>query len=173
MATNNLFRNKKGDKLLSMYWFVILMIVAGGIVGMVYVFYGNPYDVRDIEANLLGDKIADCISYAGRINENLISYGKSVNPNFLKSCHLNFGPEENEFFYEVTFYKVADMSNPFLDYFLKLNGGNLNLAAGCEIQEKSENLPKCTENSFYSLDNSDNQYIIKILTAVKKTEQNA
>ncbi len=50
-------KNKRGDKILSLYWFAVLIIVAGGIFGMVYVFYGSPYDVREIEANVLLNKI--------------------------------------------------------------------------------------------------------------------
>jgi hypothetical protein len=165
----NLFRNKKGQEIAHPLFLIFMFtIVAGGIVVMAGVFYGNPYDIRNIEANLLGDKIADCISYAGRINENLISNGEIKDINFLESCHLNFNSEEDEFFYEATFYKFEDIEN----YFLKIDGGNLNLVASCAIKEESKNLPTCAENSFYSLDNSDNQYVIKILTAVRKLKQN-
>jgi hypothetical protein len=163
-------KNRRGDTLFSLYWFAILMIVAGGIVGMVFVFYGNPYDIREIESNLLVDKLASCVSYAGRINGNLILNGEIQNTNVLDNCHLNLS---DEYFYEITFYKVGDVANPFLDYFLKTSGGNLNLAASCEISDEDfSNLPTCINRSFYSLDNANNQYIIKILTAVKKTEQN-
>ena len=41
--------NRRGEKYLSVYWFVILAIVAGGIIAMVFVFYGKPYDIREIE----------------------------------------------------------------------------------------------------------------------------
>jgi hypothetical protein len=168
MVTNKML-NKKGE-LLSLYWFLILMIVAGGVVGMVYLFYGTPYDVRDIETNLLIDKIANCISYGGRINEGLILNGEKKEFYFIENCHLNFGEEETEFFSEITFYKVEDMEN----YFLKTSFGNLNLLASCEIQEDKEykNLPRCAKKSFYSLDNLNNQYIIEILSVVKKSEQN-
>ena len=54
--------NRRGEKYLSVYWFVILAIVAGGIIAMVFVFYGKPYDIREIEANVMTNKIADCLS---------------------------------------------------------------------------------------------------------------
>ncbi|MCK9568297.1 hypothetical protein M0R72_05090 [Candidatus Pacearchaeota archaeon] len=159
-------KNRKGDTMFSLYWFAILLIVAGGIILMVFVFYGNPYDVREIEANLLVDKIATCVSYGGKINSSLISDGKVQSIDTLDNCHLNLS---EEYFYEITFYKVEDMVNPFL----KTQGGNLNLAASCAItDEDSSNLPKCINRSFYSIDNANNQYIIEILTAIKKTEQN-
>ena len=75
----NLFpKDRKGDKIISVYWFAILVIVAVGIFGMVYVFYGSPYDVREIEANALLNQVADCVSYAGKINTGLISNGKNT-----------------------------------------------------------------------------------------------
>ena len=52
--------NKKGgDKIISVYWFAIIFIVATGIVYMVLSFYGKPYDIREIEVDLLTDKIED------------------------------------------------------------------------------------------------------------------
>jgi hypothetical protein len=165
-------RNRSGaEEIMSMYWLAILFIAAGGIIGMVFIFYGNPYDIRDIEANLLVDKLADCISYGGKINNLIISDGKTGEFIF-SNCHLNFGSEEDEYFYKVSIYKVEDLANPFLDYFFQTHGGNLNLEASYSINEYSENLPVGVERSFYSLDNVGNQYIIKILGVIKKTKQN-
>lgn len=161
-------RNRSGaEEIMSMYWLAILFIAAGGIVGMVLIFYGNPYDVRDIEASLLVDKIADCVSYGGKINDLIISDGKTGEFSF-SNCHLNFSPEEDEYFYKVSIYQLEDLEN----YFFETRGGNLNLEASYSINEYSENLPVGTEKSFYSLDNAGNQYIIKILGIIRKTKQN-
>jgi len=172
----NLIKNKKGDKIISVYWFAILVIVAAGIFGMVYIFYGTPYDVREIEANILTNQIADCVSYAGRINVDLISNGKTnqkIGEDFLKMCYLNFKSdewEEEQYYLEVKFYKLEDMSNPVLN----VQAGNNNWFADCAIQEKQkqEKLPQCIRKSFYSVDDSNNQYIIKILGIVRKSEKN-
>ena len=172
----NLINNKKGDKIISVYWFAILIIVAGGIFGMVYIFYGTPYDVREIEANILTNQVADCVSYAGRINANLISNSKvsqKTGEDFLKMCHLNFNSSEEkvgQYYVEVKFYNLSDLNNPILN----IKAGNNNWLADCVIQEKQkqENLPQCIEKSFYSVDEKNNQYIIKILTAVGKSEKN-
>ena len=168
-------KNNRGDKIISVYWFAILIIVAGGIFAMVYVFYGAPYDVRQIEARELTNQVADCISYAGKINVNLISNGvsKAGNTNFLEQCHLIFSSsewKEEQFYTEVSFYTIDNMNSPLLD----IKKGNLNLAASCSVQENKtqENLPFCLTKSFYSTDDSNNQYIIKILSAVKKSEKN-
>ncbi len=169
------YLNKKGEKILSVYWFAILIIVAGGMFAMVYIFYGTPYDVREIEANLLIGKIADCISYAGKINSNFISNGEfnSNNEDFLNKCHLIFSSSEweNEQYYtKIGFYKLEDLGAPVFE----IKKGNGNWAASCALQETKEyeRLTKCVEKSFYSLDDLNNQYIIKILTVIRKAEKN-
>lgn len=176
MATNkiNFFRNKKGDKLLSIYWFAILMLVAGGVFAMVYIFYGSPYDVREIEANLMIDRIADCVSYAGKINSDFISDGsaKTVD-DFLMQCHLSFESSdftEPQFFSKTEFYKLENTNVPVASY----SAGDVKWAVSCNLQEdkSQERLAKCVEKSFYSLDNLGNQYIIKILAVVRKSEKN-
>lgn len=178
MDTNKIFkkiiRNKAGDKILSVYWFAILIIVAGGLFGMVYVFYGTPYDVREIETKLMIDKIADCVSYAGRINPNLISQGTfDKNFNLSTNCHLILNSEEwgdEQYYIEFNFYKIDNLNNPVF----KTSEGNNNLLTSCEVQQDKEysRLAKCQRGSFYSIDSSNNQYIIKILASVRKAEKN-
>jgi hypothetical protein len=169
--------NKRGDKVLSVYWFIILALVAGGIFAMVYVFYGSPYDVRGIEANIMVDKVADFVSYSGRINSSLIVNGTVqedyVKSNFLKDCHLNFDStewKEQQYYTEVNFYRLESPDNSILS----ISAGNSNWKAQCALQEDKtqKNLPQCVTKSFYSLDNKNNKYIIKILTAVVKSEKN-
>ena len=70
MATNNFSSKKGADKILSVYWFAVLFIIASGVVAMVYVFYTSPFDVRNAEADALGNKIASCISQNGKISSS-------------------------------------------------------------------------------------------------------
>lgn len=169
-----IWSSKKGDKIISVYWFAVLIIVAGGVFGMVYVFYGTPYDIREIEAKLLVDKIADCISYAGKINSNLLSEGV-FNSKFNLSIDCNLiltsvDWEEEQYYARVNFYAITDLNTPLFT----IAEGNNNLLTSCELQENKEylKLAKCVDGSFYSIDSSNNQYIIKILTSVRKAEKN-
>ena len=57
--------NKRGDKVLSIYWFAILFIVAGAIVYMASNFYSTPFDVRAVESTALSDQIANCVTSGG------------------------------------------------------------------------------------------------------------
>ena len=84
--------NKKGDKLISVYWFAVLFIVAAAIVYMVHAFYGKPYDVRPIEADILISKIARCLSETGHIKEGV--FEENFKENFRGICKLNFRVED-------------------------------------------------------------------------------
>lgn len=160
-------RNKRADKIISVYWFAILFLVAAAIVYMVVTFYGEPYDVRGIEANLLTNKISDCLSQGGLLNkENLDA------SNFLTKCKLNFNTEDiygwkeqGQYYFEVQVAGFSDAVSIF-----DVAGGNVNLKDFCG--KTGKNLPACLEREFYTLDSENNQYKIKILSAVRKIEKN-
>ena len=52
--------------------------------------------------------------------------------------------------------------------------GNKNLISNCGYESEIEknNLAKCVERSFYSLDENENPILIKILSIIRKTEKN-
>ena len=160
-------KNKRADKIISVYWFAILFLVAAAIVYMVVVFYGKPYDVRELEANLLTNKIADCLSQGGLLNkENLDT------ENFIPNCKLNFNvediygwKEQGQYYFEVHVTGFIDTVSVF-----DAAGGNVNLKDFCG--KTGKNLPTCLEREFYTLDSDKNQYKIKILSVVRKTEKN-
>lgn len=164
--------NKRGaDKILSVYWFVILTIVAVGVVAMVWLYYGSPYDVREMEANIMINRVADCLSKAGIFNED------AFNGDFLSNCHLNFetadvqGEEQTQYYLEVSVEEldvVTLVKNPRND--LKVEVGNPNLGIFCDLEDKNQ--PTCVERNLYSVDSSNTGYIIKVLSVVDKNEQN-
>jgi len=174
--------NKRGtDKILSIYWFVVLTLVAGGIFAMVYVFYGPPYDVRDIESEIFAERIADCISKQGIIDSNFFTkdgFNKDIGNTFTQRCNFNFNVEEGytkdeiQYFYKVEFYILKDLTNPSFSFF----DGNSNWESECFIQKKNDKnyvrLAKCTEKRFYALSEDGNQYLIKILSVIGKSEKN-
>ncbi len=173
-------KNCKGaDKVISIYWFVILALAAGGVFAMVYVFYGTPYDVREAEVNIFTNKIADCISRNGVITNELVSDGIFVDDfDFLNRCDFNFETEEEDwkdvpqYFFEIYIYEISDLENPL---FVKTEG-NINWRQDCllgeEEREDYEKLPECLEKRFYTLSENGIQYLIKILSAVGKSEKN-
>lgn len=160
MNSKIFFIDKRGgDKMLSIYWFAILFIVAAAIVYIASLFYGKPYDVREIEANLLANKISDCLVDSQ-------GYFTGVSGNVADVCNLNFNAE-NEFDWRSDQYYV-EVS--FRDSNERISAGNAALAEQCS--KKLDKNPFCIERSIYFVDASSNQYFAEILSVVRKTEKN-
>lgn len=162
--------NRRGDKLISVYWFAILFIVAGGIVYMVSAFYGRPYDVRAAEADILTTKIARCISEAGYLKEEVLT--EDFKNNFAETCAINFQVEDiygwrerGQYYIEV---EILDFNTK--QKISEISEGNQGLKPDCELDGKG--FPVCIERSLYSIDKEGNQYQINILSIVRKTEKN-
>lgn len=123
---------KKG-KLLSVYWFIILFIVAGGVTYTTIGFYGSPQSVKDIEQNILANRIADCISQGGYLNDNVLT--QDFRKNFLQQCNLNFATEDfgdwktNGQYYTAVEFAKFDTSFPkgFGQELFNITEGNVNL----------------------------------------------
>jgi len=169
-------KKKGGSKIIAVYWFVILLIVAGGIFAMVYSFYQHPYDVREIEGKVMINKIADCLSGKGHIKGVVFNddgFSTSYKNNFLDICNLNLDVEssfeEPQYYFKIDFYRSDNLENSVFN----IPKGNLNLVAGCEIQDEKEykREVECVENGFFS-HGEDGLYLIKVLTVIRKTEKN-
>lgn len=168
-----ILKNKTGaEKILSVYWFAILVLVAGAIVFMVSIFYGNPYDVREIETGILANNIADCLSENGNLKYELDS---NLKDNFLEICNLNFENDKDEYYVEVEFYNFDNPENP-LDF--KIIEGNVNLKTFNKIAGASKSVFK-SEKSFYVLNKKEKgkyklpkELIVKINSIIRKTEKN-
>ena len=139
--------NRRGaDKIISVYWFVILFIVAGAVVYMVAVFYGEPYDLRKAEADAMVNQIVDCITKGNSLRTDI------SNEDFMEKCHLNFGEDENEYYIKV---KALDISL-----------GNINLNDYCG--KEGNKFPRCFERSFYTLNNPK----VEIKVVINKIDKN-
>ncbi len=165
-----MIKNKKGDKLISVYWFVILFIVAGAIVYMTISFYGEPYDIREAEAYILINKVAECLSEAGYLEEGVLS--AEFKENFMEECNLNFEVEDaydwkqqGQYYLEIDFYNFSTNQSTGT-----IKKGNEVLKTDCG--KKGKSLPVCLERSFYVLDREKNQYQIDILSIIRKTDKN-
>jgi len=161
-------KTKGAEKIISVYWFAILFIVAAAVVYMVFSFYGEPYDVRGIETGLLVDRIADCLNSGGYINEDWQNLDES---NILDECRLNFNVEDTSGWNDDQYYIEIEISEFNSGKILEeVFAGNRNLNNNCGIE--SRNFPVCLERSMYSVDEENNQYKIRILSVIRKTEKN-
>ncbi len=138
-------KNKRGgDKIISVYWFAILLIVAGAIVYMAALFYGAPYYVRGIESEILTGKIADCLSQGGYLKENVRS--DDFKDNFLEECSLNFDVEDvygweaqEQYYVEVSFCEFnQDSLDGCGEQIFNLVEGNVNLKTSFLLERAEE-----------------------------------
>jgi len=156
--------NRSGaEKVMSVYWFAILLLVAVGVFIMVYNFYHHPYDVREIEANIIVNNVADCVSNGGVLQSSVLEPDFATN--FLDFCNLNFETDDEDPQYYVSL-EVSGLS--------VASEGNRNLISSCGVESEveDEKLAKCAERSFYSLDSNGNLIEVNILSIVRKTEKN-
>jgi len=169
--------NKKGDKLLSVYWFAILVIVAVGIVLMVNSFYGKNYDVRAQESKILSQKVADCIYFGGEFNPLLINsqggFRDDFKDNFLEKCLLNLTINEEferpPYYVEAEFFSEGNLKKT--SFFI--SEGNKNWKSDCNVTVSGrDKLATCSQNDFFAKTNSNSLYLIKILSIVGKVEEN-
>jgi hypothetical protein len=144
---------------------------------MVKNFYNNPYDVREIEAKLLAEKVANCINFGGKMNSALISensvFKSEFKDHFLLRCSLNFESEKEfeniQYYVEVNFYNDKNLKNSLF----QLSAGNSNWKPECGLDSKKyKKLVVCVNKKFYSVDDSGKIYLVKIISMVRKTEQN-
>jgi len=173
---NFLIKNKHGsEKLLSVYWFAILFIVAAGIVYMALLFYGIPYDVREAEANLLLNKVSDCLVQNQYLNNEIFLEG--FEETFLEKCGLTFEVEnfgewkDDQYYVEFFIFSFDDTQE-------KNKGGILTGAKAGEFHlrdlhsTKLDKSPFGIERSFYALDESNVMYVVEILSIVNKEGKN-
>ena len=156
---------KKGaEKIISVYWFLILILVAGSIAYMVSAFYGQPYDVREIEANILINNVAECLSDKG----NLIELNENLKDDFLNVCYLNFGADSKngDYYLEVDFLDFK--TDKVRDF--KISEGNINLKNIAEASPGTNSI-FVSSKSFYVL-NNDQELIVRITSIIGKEDKN-
>ena len=171
---NKLFLNKKAnEQTLSIYWFVLLFIIAGAIVFGVSMLYGNPMDVRSTEASILADHIGDCISQGGKMTHPMEYW---TNENVLDTCGISLNVEDafewdnDQIYFNISFINFNDNGvYSSTDIFKEIAVGNSGFLYLCNEGETS---PVCIQRQFFVLDNNE-EVLVKVFTAIRKTEKNA
>lgn len=82
------FWNKKGtEKILSIWWFFSLGIIAAGIVLGVLIYYSEDVDIRELEADILSERILNCITEQGYLQDFAVS--GLTNEILYENCNLD------------------------------------------------------------------------------------
>tara|TARA_Y100000310_G_C20382627_1_gene668858 strand:+ start:273 stop:791 length:519 start_codon:yes stop_codon:yes gene_type:complete len=81
-----MFRGKKGgEKYLSLWWFLVLIMITGSIVIAVSAFNIADVSTKEIESDILISRFVDCIVDAGVLNQKFLD----KDFNIFEKCYLN------------------------------------------------------------------------------------
>jgi hypothetical protein len=155
--------NKKGDEqLLSIWMFLIWIIVAGAIVTGVWMFFSVSTDVRDYQANLLVSRVVDCVGENGIFNSDFLK----EDFDFFEECRI-----DDKWFKENNFLIKIEIFDEDLKELKKIIYGNPDFETQCELVEDAgaKYFAKCSDSELVLL--RDNQkVIVKILGSSNNLE---
>ena len=157
--------NKKADsKLLSIWWFAVLTVIAGGVIMAVLIFQSAKIDVRVAEVDILSAKIINCVLDKGYFNFEFVS-GKM---DIFKVCGLN---EDVLVEHGNYFIKLGLVDNDGKDIFSEQRYGNSALEGDCRIQQalfSARTYARCSENSVFGLDSDKREIVLSMILASNK-----
>ncbi len=138
-------KNKKaGEKLLSLWWFIVIAIIAGGIGIGVMLYFSAEVNTNAIESDILAEKISRCLVDNG----NLIPEVFEENFDIFNRCGL----DKRAFEKGSNFYFKIIISNDTV--IKKISFGDDSFEKDCEVGSKinAKHFPKCSsrvENVLY------------------------
>ena len=144
--------NKKaGERIISIWMFLVWIIVLAGIVGIIWMFYSAEVNVRGIEAEILSGRIVDCISENGYLVENF-----DDNFDIFSECNINKDIIENKENYHISIgvYSLDDKK------LYEVIAGARGLGAWCGVGE-GKNMPKCSDKNFFLLNGNNEKVNVK------------
>lgn len=172
-----ILKNKKaGERILSIYLFVIYIIVCIGVVSGVILFYGARLDIRTAEAGVLSDKVIDCITEKGMLNEEVLKDKFDI----LNYCNFDIkdnsdsskGDEQYGVRIELfDFNSCSNDNNQVVcsNEIQKIEAGRKDFLEYCGLAGKK--IPKCDKKEVYILDNG-NGILMRITSSVGQIEKN-
>lgn len=116
------------------FYFIVIIIVVSWIVVVVASFYSKQYDIRQVEASMLANKLMRCIMEDGLIQ-------KADLGNIFKNCDLNLNAEE--YYIEMAYTLNGKESK---EVFGKEGLGNLCKLKNIDITYA----PSCNKISYYA-----------------------
>ena len=114
-------KNKKAEKLFSIWWFFVLAFIAGGIVIGTLAYSSAEINVNEIESNILHDKLFECIVEDGYLID-------LNNFDIFKECNLdkNIFGKGSDFYFNVSVYGKDNLIYSFTE-------GDFSFEKDCQI----------------------------------------
>jgi len=159
----NFFKNKKaGEKLLSIWWLIVLALVAVAVVAGVLIYYGAELNTKKIEAKILHERIYGCLVEQGVIRQDFIE--EKNNFNIFSKCGLSQKILDSENFY----FKIVLSSDEESFENIEVKKGKTSIEADCDVSEGvvAKHYAKCLKRNYVVSDFSKkNKFKLFILTA--------
>jgi len=151
--------NKKGgEKVLSIWWFLIIVIIAVAIVAGTLIFYGANINVKKAEGIVMAEKLANCIVKGGYLQ---VSINKLEDFDFFNNCYLDeeIIKDPSNYYFEIS-VKNLDTGQE-----KKIKRGNPEYEQDCRISSVTvaKYYPRCAEFKFYALGKNKERLIVSIL----------
>ena len=160
------FKYKKaGERVLSIYLFVVYIIVSVGIVSGVLIFYGQPLDVRELEAGILTDKVIDCLVEQGKLKPEF--WDKEID--LKRVCNFDFRDNTRKYQGEERYAVRVELFDFDSGEFRKALpvAGNLEFLKYCDSE--GDKIPRCNEKEVYVLF-GPMKFLLKVNSAVAKVQ---
>lgn len=155
----NIIMNKKAvEKLISIWWFFVLFVVGVGVVLGVMIYYSAETGVKKVEAEILNQRIFDCLVNNGHLNQRIFENNFGV----FSECGLSeevFG-KGSFFYFKALVYNETDLIN-------EKGYGDFSVDKDCKVMEKVETkrFPECFSRNMTVFDDKDKEIKLMVLTA--------
>src|SRR3989344_4727886 len=147
-----ILNDKKAEKYLSPWLFLIFAIIGTGIIIGVIIFYSKAVDVRAEEAYFLTTRISDCIIDNGYLKNSFFDADFDI----FKECSLNHNilDKSGYFYFDISIY---DESEKLLK---ETEKGDRNLKIQWEIKKEEEHFAECFEQKVRTLSDYNQKYLL-------------
>ena len=167
---NNFIKSEKGEeKIFSIWWFFVIAVVGLGIIMSVSIFYGAEVDARQTEANILYEKVANCL-----IEDGFIDHALDKDFNLSRDCSIPEIVDETSSFYLRFNFSNEDgsaLENGKRTSFGTIREVECDLILGFvgeDERPKAESFPRCVkrqERVLYTENGVIRKAILEILVA--------
>jgi hypothetical protein len=151
-----------GERVLSIYLFIIYIIVGIGVVSGVIIFYGAPLDVGKLEAGILTDSVIDCLVDEGELNGEVLKLDFPL----MDFCKFDFEDNTEKYDGEERYGVKVEVREFDLEILKnEISAGRADFFELCGSE--GDKLPKCDLKEVYVL-NKKKQYLLRVQSAVGK-----
>lgn len=128
-----------GEKLLSIWWFIVLTLIAVSIFIGVAMYSSTSVNINEIEADILAEKIISCISESGNLKSDIFL----SNNNIIEQCNIN-----PALFMKDSYYYLNVSIFNFTNAVYHSSFGDHSFEYDCAVLSKvtaNNNYPKCVK----------------------------